>query len=418
MAKGPVGSAVQIHLPERWPDPTALDEPLLRWALRRAFRTEDGVSHAREVPRADEVIVVLPVARVFFTRAALPPGPPAKTAKLVAFAVEDSIALAPEDIHAVPLDAALAGERLIGVIDRTWLTSALSELESAGLVPDRIIVESALIDAEAGVWTVVWSGNGGFAVLGSIEAIALDASIDGRPPLSLKLAADERRARGEPLREVRVLLAGSAEEPDTERWAQSLHVPVTVGGQWLPEEIDARHATCPDLRPGAGGSAWQSEEWLTRLKPALILGGVVIVAHVVLTLVDWGRLAYEGRTLRGAMEDSFRQAFPDAKTIVDPTLQMTRNVADLRRAAGQPDASDLVPLLAKLAPALAAAGGKPSGLKYERGELELELAVASGTTRENLANRLQAPGLAVRVERVAAGPSGTVATVKVAAGGV
>jgi general secretion pathway protein L len=417
MAKRAVRSVVQIHLPERWPDPAGLDEPPVRWALRRAFRSEDGVSHVRDIPQADEVIVVVPVARVFFTRASLPPGPPAKTAKLVAFAVEESIALAPEDIHAVALDNATEGERLIGVIDRAWLDSALTELASAELPADRVIVESALVGGQPGVWSIVWSGDGGFAVLGGLEAIALDASIDGRPPLSLKLAADERRSRGEPLQSVRVLLAGNAEPPDTARWSQSLHVPVTVAGRWLPEEVDARSVACPDLRPGAISAKWASDEWLGRFKPAFILGGAVVAAHIALTVVDWGRLWYEARSLRGDMEANFRKAFPEAKTVVDPALQMSRNVADLRRAAGQPDTSDLLPLLAQLTPALASASAKPAALKYERGELELELAVASGVTRESLAAGLKAPGLTVRVDRVTAGPTGTIATVKVAAEG-
>src|SRR5262245_9883344 len=370
MAKRTARSVVQIYLPERWPDPSGLEEPPVRWALHRPFRSEDGVSHVREIPEADEVIVVLPVARVLLTRAVLPAGPPGKTAKLVAFAVEESIALAPEDIHAVVLDEASSGERLIAVIDRTWLASALTELESAGLPADRVIVESALLAATPGIWTVVWSGNGGFAALGSLEAIALDASIDGRPPLALKLEADERRARGEELREVHLLLAGNAEPPDTARWSQSLHVPVSIGGRWLPEEIDARKVTCPNLRPGATGAAWRSEEWQARLKPVLILGAAVVGAHVVMTVIDWGRLAYEARSLRNGMEATFRKAFPEARSVVDPGLQMSRNVADLRRASGQPDASDLVPLLATLAPVLTAAGARPAGLKYERGELE------------------------------------------------
>jgi hypothetical protein len=41
---------------------------------------------------------------------------------------------------------------------------------------------------------VVWYGSGEFAVLDDGKAIALDASVDGRPPLVLKLAADVRLA--------------------------------------------------------------------------------------------------------------------------------------------------------------------------------------------------------------------------------
>jgi type II secretory pathway component PulL len=92
---------------------------------------------------------------------------------------------------------------------------------------------------------------------------------------------------------------------------------------------------------------------------------------------------------------------------------MRRNVADLRRAAGEADAADLVPVLARLAPALAAAGLRPESLRYERGELALELRVAPDDTRERVASRLQVPGLRVQVERVAAGASGPVATVRV-----
>jgi general secretion pathway protein L len=116
------------------------------------------------------------------------------------------------------------------------------------------------------------------------------------------------------------------------------------------------------------------------------------------------------------MESAFRKAFPDAKSVVDPALQMQRNFADLRRAAGEADASDLVPMLAKLAPALAAIGAKPQSLRFDRGELELDLALGAGEPRgrEDLANRLRVPGLSVRVERVAAGPAGPLATVRVA----
>ncbi len=278
------------------------------------------------------------------------------------------------------LDDERDGERLVAVIDRGWLQSALAELAAHGIRPARAIVESALAAGSPGTWTVVWTGRGGFAALGGIEAIALDASLDGRPPLSLKLAADERRRRGDAPKAVRMLLAGGADAPDTGRWAESLHIPVAVVGKWTPEEADAAAAACPNLLPGAGGGGWRgARELAARFKPAAILAVGILAVHGVLTVADWSRLAYEARGLRGDMEAAFRKAFPEAKAVVDPALQMRRNVADLRRAAGEPDATDLVPVLAKLAPALAAAGLRPQSLRYERGELALDLAVAPTT---------------------------------------
>jgi general secretion pathway protein L len=406
---------LQLHLPEHWPDPDALDEPRLRWALGAGGRVEEGISPLAEVPRAEETCLVLPVARVAFVRAALPPGPSAKLAKLAPFAIEDAIVSAPEDILATVLDDERNGERLVAVIDRGWLESALAELARHGIAPTRAIVESALATGSPGTWTVVWTGSGGFAALAGIEAIALDASLDGRPPLSLKLAADERRRHGDAPKAVRVLLAGGADAPDTGRWAESLHVPVAVVGKWVPETTDAAAAACPNLLPGADGGRWSGREFAARFKPAAILAAGILAVHGLLTVADWSRLAYEARSLRGDMEAAFRKAFPDAKAVVDPALQMRRNVADLRRAAGEPDATDLVPVLAKLAPALAAAGLRPQSLRYERGELALDLVVAPDDTRERVASRLQVPGLRVQVERIAAGAAGPVATVRIGA---
>jgi len=413
MAKRSARSFLQLHVSERFPDP--LNPPPVRWTLRAGARVEDGVSPVEEVPGADEVLLVLPVARVAFVRAALPRGPAAKLGRLAPFAIEDAIASAPEDVHCVVLDGAdeVEAERLVAVLDRQWLADVCSELAANGLAPDRAIVESALVPAEDDAWTVVWTGSGGFAVLAGGEAVALDASPDGRPPLALKLAADERRRGSGALRGVQVVVAGTAEPPDIGRWSESLHVPVVLAGKWLPEEIDAQEIEFPDLLPDAGSGSWHDHEWARRLKPAAIFAAAILLVHGALTIGDWARLAYEARSLRTSMETAFRGAFPEAKVVVDPALQMRRNVADLRRAAGEPDAADMIPLLARIAPALAAAGARPQSLRYEHGELQLELAVASGETRERLASRLQVPGVRVRVERVTAGGAEPLATVRV-----
>ena len=211
-----------------------------------------------------------------------------------------------------------------------------------GSQPDRAIVESALAAGSPGTWTVVWTGGGGFAALGGIEAIALDASLDGRPPLALKLAADERRRRGDAPRRVRVLLADGADAPDTGRWSESLHVPVDGRRQVGAGGDRRRGGRVPESPPRRGRRHVDAApDRAARFRPAAILAVGILAVHGVLTVADWSRLAYEARGLRGDMEAAFRKAFPEAKAVVDPALQMRRNVADLRRAAGEPDADRL-----------------------------------------------------------------------------
>jgi general secretion pathway protein L len=378
---------------------------------------EDGVSAVREIPPAEEITVVVPASRVSHVRASLPRGPVAKLARLAPFAIEDAIAPSPESVRTALVRDLGDGDWIVAVLDREWLERTVDELAAEGAEPDRMIVESALVPCESGTWTVVWHGSGGFVVLDGAEAVMLDASLDGRPPLALKLAADERRGRADAPRGVHVLAAGAAELPDVARWSDSLHLPVSSGGRWRPETIDARRIAAADLLEEAAAPGWRDGGLLGRLRPAALVAGIVLGVHGLLTAGDWLRLRYEAGALRSEMEAQFRKAFPDARAVVDPALQMGRSVAGLRRAAGEPDAADAIPLLARIAPALKAANVRTQAVRYERGQIELELALPAGESREALAARLRAPGIVVRVEKVASSAGGATATVRVAAEG-
>jgi general secretion pathway protein L len=95
--------------------------------------------------------------------------------------------------------------------------------------------------------------------------------------------------------------------------------------------------------------------------------------------------------LQADMAASFRQAFPEARVVVDAPLQMRRNLADLRHAAGQPDSSDFLPLLAKVAPIISGVAQIQS-MQYEHGMLKLELRLHSGSLAD-LRPRLLSTGL-------------------------
>jgi general secretion pathway protein L len=412
MAKRDPESYLQIHLPEGWPD-----DERVRWSRHKGARVEDGVCAVRELPAADEVAVVLPAARMAFARARLPHGPVAKLARLAPFAIEDAIAPSPESVRTALVRHLGDGEWLVAVLDRSWFDDALAALADEGAEPDRVIAESALVPYVPGAWSAVWHGAGGFVVIDDAEAIALDATVDARAPLALKLAADERRGRADAPQSVRVFTARGAEPPDLARWSDALHVPVAAAGPWRPESIDARAIAAVDLRAEGTDAMLREHGRLARLRPAALVAAIVLGVHGLLTVGDWLRLRFEAAGLRAAAEANYRTAFPDARTVVDPALQMARGVAGLRRAAGEPDPADALPLLARLAPALQAADVRPQALKYERGQIELELVLPAGASREALAARLRTPGLAVRVERVTSGAGGAVATVRIGAEG-
>jgi general secretion pathway protein L len=83
----------------------------------------------------------------------------------------------------------------------------------------------------------------------------------------------------------------------------------------------------------------------------------------------WWTLSRESARLGAEQEAIFRAAFPEAKAVVDPPLQMARNLASLQRAQGLASETDFLALATDLGRALASAPGKVKRLDYKDGKL-------------------------------------------------
>jgi len=153
------------------------------------------------------------------------------------------------------------------------------------------------------------------------------------------------------------------------------------------------------------------------LKTAAIAAGVLLAAHAVLTVVDWARVSFEANAINTRMESEFRRLFPETTAVVDAPLQLQRRLADLRRNAGVGDSSDLIPLLGAISPPLGELGAQAERIRYERGELEIEVLIPGVEARPALEKRLTIPGYRVRIEKLARESGGQVAVLRVAAGG-
>src|SRR5690606_41930942 len=80
----------------------------------------------------------------------------------------------------------------------------------------------------------------------------------------------------------------------------------------------------------------------------------------------------ESQRLRAALERGFRETFPQVPVVVDPVLQMERELAGLRARAGQSGPADFVPLLARFAQAL---GPQAAGAMTAAGDRDGRLVV-------------------------------------------
>ena len=112
---------------------------------------------------------------------------------------------------------------------------------------------------------------------------------------------------------------------------------------------------------------WQSSAW----RPAR-WGLAVLLLSQLLGLNAWAwKLTADLRQRQLGMAQVVTQTFPDMQVVVDAPVQMRREVARLRQAAGQPGSDGLEPLLAALGQALPT-GVALNEVDFQPGELRLK----------------------------------------------
>jgi general secretion pathway protein L len=337
---------LRIFLP---PDERPESATRFGWMLfdsRRALLRE-GNTTLDEVPRAEDVEAVLPSARVLFARLKLPKVNAATIRELLPFAVEDRLLADPSNIHAVAGHAGAPGETVVAVIDREWLRAMLDVIARFGIRPTRAWPESCLLAGGRGDWNLVWAAQRGMLVDDDGVSATFDHDSSGGFPLALRLALDEAATRGERPKEVRVHNAGGIALPELARWSAESGVRFAPGTQWETLARGEPGAKCIDLMTGEF-SASRANAW--RLpRAAVILAALVAALQVTFVTVDAMRLRHEKKTLEAQRETLFRTAFPEARVVVDPELQMRRNLADLKRTRGMTGGDGFLGLLSEAA---------------------------------------------------------------------
>ena len=387
---------LQIYLPEAG---LANDNDIaLRYALRdnTGELQRSGTGQPAELPRADRVDIIVPASLVLFTEVKLPPVRGQKLRQLLPFAVEEKILSDPEQVQVAAGARDEAGVTRVAVIDRAWLNAACERLRLLGMRPDNGFAETCLPELEPNAWTLIWDGNDGFVRTAVGAGLALDSMSEGGAPFALRRAVEEARGHAR-LPEKIILRAtdAAASVPDLQLWTTQLGVSVVPGQDWHWAPRFLNTANSINLLQGDYARSSSMRELLPQLRPILALAGLIVGVQVLATGADWWRLNHEKKTLAAEMDKTFKAAFPDAKVVVDAPLQMQRNLADLRRASGQSQPNDFLPLLAKALPLINAATGVEA-MNYDQGALKVDALFRDEGSVSELRNQVSSvPGASV-----------------------
>lgn len=390
------------------PDPA---QPLA-WLL-----SPDGLAIARqgrgapaELPRADTVVAVLPDGEAAWHRPTMPKAPANRLRAALAGLLEEQLLAEDDEVHLALAPRHHAGQPVwVAALHKPALQARLAALASAGVAVDRLVPALApLLDAQ-----------GGAPAEGSAVPQAHFFTDDGAP-------ADADTADGEPagLRlaladadgAVCLPLAGGLARALQARWsargAEYSATPAAAAAaeRWLGAPVAVRADTeralaaarTPwnllqfDLAPQTRGRLALGRLARQLMGPAWAPARWGLAALALVQLVGLNALAWQQQRAlaerRAAMDALLRSSHPQVRAVLDAPLQMAKETAALRVAAGVPGPDDFEPLLAAAAAAWPDGQPPAAQLRFEPGRLSLAAAGWAPAQVDALRQRLGAGG--------------------------
>jgi len=165
----------------------------------------------------------------------------------------------------------------------------------------------------------------------------------------------------------------------------------------LPAPVDLLAA-----RRGSAAGRWFADVDWRAWRAAAIFGGASVATALLGLNLHWGALAQERAALKAQTERTFRQAFPNTPVVIEPLMQMQREVAGLRTRAGQAGPDDFLPLLTRFSLALGAQGAdSTASVEYREARLRVRFQPGffeARSVREILVRDCQRQGLSVKFD--------------------
>lgn len=325
--------------------------------------------------------------------------------------------------------------RLIGAIDRGWLEFVVGAFERRGVrvqaawpaqlalpvgadrtalacLNDGLALRSGLYDgvgwnaanepegrAQAIVSALETAGSAvgpaAPALPDAAEARPRDAAGTGSGVSALELPAEPPRLR----RRLAVFVEDSSWQTPVLKAASRSDIDVDIRA--LPFPVPAPLDLLTARRGNAAGRWIADIDWRAWRVPAALAGASLAAALVGLNL-HWAMLSQEHAELRERIERQYREAFPGSQPLVDPLLQMQRQVAGLRSRTGQIGPDDFVPLLSRFSQSLGdQAVDALSAVEFRDGRLQVRFQPGfyeSRAARETLVRSGQQLGLSLKFD--------------------
>jgi len=342
-----------------------------------------------------KVVVLAPALDCLLTRAQIPGHNRQKLLRAVPYVLEEHVSDEVERLHFALGPARVDADWPVAVIARRYMEELLAEAVAAGLDVQQVIPEQQAIPRAEHEISVLISNGLALVRSGDYSGYAVDSE-----NLGIFLAASAQDTDTVPVLQI-YLQQGSA-APDTAGYAGEVRT-VSYTGDPLSVYARGLDERAINLLQGAYG---RSGEWVRILRPwrttaALLLAGV-LVSNIAMG-VDYFRLNRESEQLRAQIEATFREAFPEARRVVNPRAQMQQQLDRLQHVKGT--GAEFLALLGRSGNVLKGIQGiEVNAASFRDGRLDLDLTATDLQLLDKLKQDLvRAGGLKVEIQSATAG---------------
>ena len=322
------------------------------------------------------VVILVSGVEVVLTDVALPGMNRQKLLKAIPFALEEQLASDVDDNHFAVGERQQGEDKVnVAIVERNIIEMWLQGLKDVGIQPDVLTTEVLSVPHADDTWTLLLKSadkqskskailrnnvQSGIALdLANVEPLLnsmLESTSEGRRPARLKVitcdsassdaevSPDDQQATP---RRVSAQMSAIAAQLEAVGSKFGIDVEVEHAEQsflmYLANQFEESKSI--NLLQGDYSRREQLEKLLRPWLPAASIAVIWLLLHFGLMVFDYQKLASKDRELRAKVTQIFREAFPDAKNIVDPKLQMEQKLAELRQQANQ--SADMFVLLSR-----------------------------------------------------------------------
>lgn len=343
----------------------------------------------------ERVIVLVPGQEVLLTQAEVPGHSRRLLAQAVPYALEEQLVEDVQELHFAL--GAVEGDRIkVAVVSRARMDEWLAQLHQAGIEAERVVPDVLALPLQQNSWQLLrlddrlllrTGPQSGMVIDANNAALSLTALLKEADPKPATLRVQDFAGRAEPLPSLDI---ETVEEP-------AAGLPVAVMAAAFDPQQAINLLQGPYSRRERIGRYWRP--W--RAAAALLAGFIVV--QFVAGVVERQQLAAQKQALEADIEQVYRQAFPEARKVVNARVQMERALKALR-GGGLAGGGGFAELLAQAGRQFNASPNlNLQRLSYKGGQLDVALLIGDLQQLDQLKQRLvDEAGLEVEIQSASA----------------